>query len=135
MEVEAETMSISVASESFVWKVLTALESNLFFSNGDVVYIYIYAFVNYILIYIDICMSIISLYNIYYIIPFKSTYLFIDIYIFKAHISTHINSLKPSPTSGFSKVRLLTLVSALSILDSVVRRNPAHSQNDLSGET
>ena len=41
MEVEAETMSISVASESFVWKVLTALKSNLFFSNGDVcIYIY-----------------------------------------------------------------------------------------------
>eukprot|EP00434_Breviolum_minutum_P001432 symbB.v1.2.001261.t1/scaffold65.1/size366479/8 len=29
-------------------------------------------------------------------------------------------------------VRLLTLVSALSILDAVVRRNPPHSQNDLS---
>ena len=44
----------------------------------------------------------------------------------------------PGPTSvvnSFSKVRLLTLVSALSILDAVVRRNPPHSQNDLSGET
>eukprot|EP00435_Cladocopium_sp_Y103_P051525 s1800_g16.t1 len=29
-------------------------------------------------------------------------------------------------------VRLLTLVSALSVLDAVVRRNPPHSQNDLS---
>eukprot|EP00438_Fugacium_kawagutii_P032841 Skav224533 [mRNA] locus=scaffold388:621105:624340:+ [translate_table: standard] len=33
---------------------------------------------------------------------------------------------------ALQQVRLLTLVSALCVLDAVVRRNPPHSQNDLS---
>ncbi|CAK9090761.1 unnamed protein product [Durusdinium trenchii] len=41
-------------------------------------------------------------------------------------------SLSLPPNTHHHSVRLLTLVSALALLDAIVRRNPPHSQHDLS---